>query len=204
MRRLMPHARLLIASHNRGKVDEIATLLASFEVEIVHSAALGLIEPDETGDSFIANALLKARVAARAANLPALGDDSGLVVDALGGAPGIYSARWAETAAGERNWNYAMERVHSALCAASDSQDACMARFVCALAIAWPNGDEISVEGHVDGTIIWPPRGVQGFGYDPIFQPCGSTQSFGEMAADEKATLSHRTRAFEKLIAMVF
>lgn len=213
MARLFLKDKLLIASHNDGKCDEIAALLSSFEIEVVRPSAFGLEAPTETGNSFQANAVLKAVEASHAANMVALGDDSGLSVDALSGAPGIYSARWAETEDGvggiDRNWTHAMRRVHTGLTEVSSKNmrrgtDWRSARFVCALALAWPNGETLVVEGICEGEIIWPPRGTHGFGYDPIFQPRGAKQSFGEMRADEKAAISHRTRAFEALIKVAF
>ena len=156
--------RLVIASHNSGKVREIADLLRPFALDVVGAAALGLAEPEETGDTFIANAALKARAAATASGLPALADDSGLVVPALDGAPGIHSARWAGP---ERDFAAAMERVNAAL---PDDADRA-AWFACVLALAWPDGRLESFSGRVDGRLVWPPRGTHGFGYDPIFEP---------------------------------
>lgn len=189
--------KLIIASHNQGKCREIAALLEPYDVEIVSAAELGLPEPEETGDSFIANADLKARAAALAANLPALADDSGLAVNALNGAPGIYSARWGGEA---RDFNMAMERVEAGL---GDSDDR-SAKFVCALALCWPDGHCDVFEGTVSGSLVWPPRGDQGFGYDPIFVPEGGSQTFGEMDPDAKHAISHRADAFNKLTAGCF
>lgn len=188
--------RLVVASHNAGKVREIAALLAPLGVEAVSAAALGLPEPDETETSFAGNAALKARAAAAASGLPALADDSGLEVFALGGEPGIYSARWAGP---EKDFGAAMKRV-------ADELDACQAkdrgaRFVCALALAAPGGGVEVFEGEARGTIVWPPRGDRGFGYDPVFEPEGHARTFGEMSHDEKLPLTHRARAFEKLLA---
>jgi len=183
--------RLVIASHNPGKVEEIAALLAPFAVETIAAGALGIPEPEETGDSFEANAALKARAAAEASGLPALADDSGLVVPALGGAPGIYSARWAGPA---KDFQVAMERVYREL----GDKDR-NARFVAVLALALPGDREELFRGEVEGSLTWPPRGDRGFGYDPIFVPQGATLTFGEIEPVEKHRISHRARAFAKL-----
>jgi XTP/dITP diphosphohydrolase len=184
--------RLVTASHNPGKVEEIAALLAPFGIEAVSAGALGLPEPEETGDTFEANAVLKATAAAEASGLPALADDSGLVVPALGGAPGIYSARWAGPA---KDFGAAMARVHRELAARDRS-----AFFVAVLALAWPDGGIEWFRGEVAGHLVWPPRGELGFGYDPMFIPDGgSAQTFGEMDPAEKHQISHRARAFAKL-----
>lgn len=194
--RLGAGARLVIASHNPGKVEEIAALLAPFGVETIAAAELGLPEPEEGGDGFEANAALKARAAAEASGLAALSDDSGLVVPALGGAPGIYSARWA----GEhKDFRAAMERVRRELGDRDRS-----AAFVAVLALAWPNGDTELFRGEVRGTLSWPPRGDRGFGYDPIFVPLGGSETFGEMDPAEKHRISHRARAFAKLVESCF
>ena len=185
---------LVIASHNAGKVREIGELLAPSGVSAVSAADLGLPEPEETADSFAGNALLKARAAAGAARRPALADDSGLTVRALDGQPGIYSARWAGPA---RDFALAMERVHRALGDAADRR----AAFVCALAVARPDGAEAVFEGTVSGHLTWPPRGDRGFGYDPIFVPDGHALTFGEMAPEAKHAMSHRAAAFAKLLA---
>ena len=192
----MPHPfigdRLVIASHNPGKVEEIAALLAPFAGETIAAGSLGIPEPEETGDSFEANAALKARAAAAASELPALADDSGLVVPALGGAPGIYSARWAGPA---KDFRVAMERVHREL----GDKDR-NASFVAVLALAWPDGPTELFRGEVEGSLTWPPRGDRGFGYDPIFIPQGATLTFGEIDPVEKHRISHRARAFAKLV----
>src|SRR6266481_1375717 len=172
-RRLDPGERLVIASHNPGKVDEIAALLGPFGVETIGAAALGLPEPEETGTSFEENAELKARAAAEASGLPALADDSGLVVPALGGAPGIYSSRWAGPT---KDFRIAMERVHREL----GEQDR-SALFVAVLALAWPDGNLDLFRGEVAGILVWPPRGERGFGYDPMFLPAGGEATFGEI-----------------------
>jgi XTP/dITP diphosphohydrolase len=188
--------RLVIASHNTGKVEEIAALLAPFAIKAVSAASLGIPEPEETGDSFEANAAVKARAAAKASGLPALADDSGLVVPALGGAPGMYSARWAGRA---KDFRIAMERVHREL----DGRDR-SAAFVAVLALAWPDADIELFRGEVQGGLVWPPRGERGFGYDPIFVPLGGTLTFGEMEPAEKHGISHRARAFAKLVERCF
>ncbi len=188
--------RLVIASHNRGKVAEISDLLAPLGVDVVPAAALGLAEPEETGTTFRENAELKARAAARASGLPALADDSGLAVDALDGAPGIHSARWAGAA---RDFAAAMRRLEAAL-----GGEPGRARFVCALALAWPDGHVETVEGTVSGHLRFPPRGARGFGYDPVFVPDGHDITFGEMEPERKHAISHRADAFRKLLARCF
>lgn len=189
--------RLVLASHNAGKVREIAALLTPFGAEVVSAGELDLPEPEETGVSFVENARIKAHAAARAAELPALADDSGLSVHALDGAPGIYSARWAGP---DRDFRVAMEKVRRELGDADDRR----AHFVCALCLAWPDGEEVVVEGTVHGTLTWPPRGEHGFGYDPIFIPDGYDITFGEMDPAEKDSISHRADAFRKLVAAAF
>ena len=192
-------ARIIVASHNEGKVRELAELFAPYDVDCVSAASLGLPEPEETGTSFAENAALKAEAAANASYMTAIADDSGLEVAALGGAPGIHSARWGGEA---RDFGLAMQHVHRELEAkgASDLR----ANFVCALALAAPERPARVFEGRVFGTLAWPPRGYRGFGYDPIFVPEGYTQTFGEMAPAEKNALSHRMRAFEKLMAATY
>ena len=194
MARRLEGGRLVAASHNPGKVREIAELLAAWPLEIAGAAGLGLPEPEETGDSFAANARLKAEAAANGTGLPALADDSGLAVDALGGAPGIRSARWAGA---ERDFGLAMKRVHRELGPCADRG----ARFVCALALAWPDGRVEVFEGAVSGSLAWPPRGDRGFGYDPMFVAAGDTLTFGEIEPAEKHARSHRADAFRKLAA---
>lgn len=200
-RRLAP-GRLVIASHNAGKVQEIRALLGPYGLEPVSAAELGLPEPEETGTSFAENARIKAHAAAQGAGLVALADDSGLCVAALGGAPGVYTANWAETAEGTRDWLMAMEKVENRLRALGPGVDRAAA-FVCTLALAWPDGSDCCFEGRVAGTLAWPPRGVMGFGYDPVFVPAGETRSFAEMDPAEKKRISHRSRAFEALVAAV-
>jgi XTP/dITP diphosphohydrolase len=188
--------KIVIASHNKGKVREIGALLEPFGLEAISAGDLGLREPEETEATFIGNAALKARAACLVSGLPALADDSGLEVRSLGGAPGVLSARWGGP---EKDFNFAMARVWREL-EAKDAWDK-SARFVCALALARPGEDILTFEGEARGRIVWPPRGDQGFGYDPIFAPEGYERTFGEMSADEKAPLAHRTRAFEQLVA---
>jgi XTP/dITP diphosphohydrolase len=198
IRKLAP-GRLVIASHNPGKVREIEALLAPYGVQPVSAAALDLPEPEETGTTFVMNAELKARAAADLSGLPALADDSGLCVDALAGDPGIFSARWAgET----KDFAEAMRRIEAKLA----EQDAPPrdAHFVCALALAWPDGHVEWFEGRVEGTLVSPPRGDRGFGYDPMFVPEGHDQTFGEMDPDAKHAISHRADAFRQLVAAVF
>lgn len=197
MNRKFSGGKLVIASHNAGKVREIGDLLARFQTEVISAGTLGLAEPEETGTTFVANAELKALAAAKAANLPALADDSGLAVDALGGDPGIYSARWAGPS---KDFAAAMADVHAKMGAAADRA----ARFVCALALAWPDGHVETFEGVVKGEIIWPPRGGNGFGYDPFFLPLGGSLTFGEMDATAKHAISHRADAFAKLVTACF
>jgi XTP/dITP diphosphohydrolase len=196
--------RLVIATHNPGKLAEMRDLLAPFGVATVAAAELNLAEPEETGTTFLANARLKAEAAARAAGLAAFADDSGLVVDALDGEPGIYSARWAGP---EKNFRHAMEQVDTKLRARGAlAPRQRKAHFVSALCVAWPDGHAETFEARVDGTLIWPPRGDRGFGYDPMFLPDGFDRTFGEMTSEEKhglpprgRGLSHRARAFLKL-----
>ena len=211
MRRLEP-GRIVIASHNQGKVREIAELLGPYGVEPVSAAELGLPEPDEIGATFIDNADLKARAAADLTGLPALADDSGLCIEALGDRPGIFSARWALAGdprvppeggpgevEGERDFGLAMRRIQESLEAAGPDASR-NAHFVCALALCWPDGHSEWFEGRVDGTLVWPPRGDRGFGYDPMFVPAGRDLTFGEMDPAEKHSISHRADAFRKLV----
>ena len=191
MRRL--GERLLLATHNRGKVEEVRALLAPHGVEVVSAADMGLPEPAETEDSFLGNARIKARAAVAATGLPALADDSGITVDALGGDPGVRTADWAETPGG-RDFTLAMTRTHDALLA-SGAPEPWTARFVSVLVLAWPDGEERSFEGAVEGRVAWPPRGPLGHGYDPIFVPEGHQRTFAEMTAEEKNALSHRGRS---------
>ena len=190
---------LIVASHNPGKVREIGELLAPFGLEVVSAGDFGLPEPDETGDSFVANAELKALAAAVAAGKPALADDSGFCVAALGGDPGIYSARWAGES---KDFAVAMEEVWAAV-QATGSPDR-RAWFTCPLTLAWPDGHVETVEGHVHGTAVWPPRGAHGFGYDPMFVPDGHDRTFGESDSTWKHSVSHRADAFRQLVARCF
>ena len=201
----MSHRRLtgkvVIATHNPGKLIELRELLAPHGIEAVSADALGLPEPDETGTTFIENARIKARAATQATGLPAFADDSGLAVDALGGEPGIYSARWAGA---DKNFAQAMQAVENKLSEIKTSNR--RAQFVAALCLAWPDDHTEDFEARVDGTLVWPPRGEQGFGYDPMFLPNGFERTFGEMSADEKhglpprgKGLSHRARAFVQI-----
>ena len=192
-------AKLVCASHNAGKAVEIAELLDG-RFQIVTAGALGLPEPEEVEATFVGNAVLKARAAADASGLIAIADDSGLSITALGGAPGIYSARWAETTSG-RDFDFAMDRVEQEMIAAGGTDHAW---FTSALAVAWPDGAVVAVEGRVYGALTFPARGGRGFGYDPIFVADGQTQSFGEMEPSAKDAISHRARAFDKLKAALF
>lgn len=212
--RKLERGRLVIASHNEGKVREIAALLGPCGIEPVSAAALDLPEPEETGTNFLDNADLKARMAADLSGIVALADDSGLCVEALGNRPGIFSARWAlveghvppEADAGHvegtRDFGLAMRRVQNEL-EALGPEVTRNAHFICALALVWPDGHSEWFEGRVDGTLVWPPRGGRGFGYDPMFVPAGRDVTFGEMEPDEKHAISHRADAFRKLVERV-
>jgi XTP/dITP diphosphohydrolase len=190
--------RLVVASHNPGKVREINALLVPYGIDVVSASELDLDEPEETGKTFKANSELKALAASKASGLPALADDSGLEVAALDGAPGIYSARWAGD---EKDFEMAMGKVEVQLCEAdARSPDKRGANFTCALTLATPDGACDTFEGKVFGTLVWPPRGKLGFGYDPIFLPDGGSQTYGEMESREKHGQSHRARAFELFI----
>jgi XTP/dITP diphosphohydrolase len=197
--------RLVIATHNPGKLAEMRDLLAMYGIEAVSAGELGLAEPDETGTTFRANARIKAEAAALASKMPAFADDSGLAVDALGGDPGIYSARWAGP---DKDFRFAMNKIQSLLVERSaKTAEQRRGHFVSALCVAWPDGHVEEFEATVDGIIVWPPRGTLGFGYDPLFKPDGHDRTFGEMSADEKhglpprgRGLSHRARAFLKLM----
>ncbi|MBW6533294.1 RdgB/HAM1 family non-canonical purine NTP pyrophosphatase [Sphingomonas sp. RRHST34] len=198
IRKLAP-GKLVIASHNQGKVREIAALLEGRGLDVVSAGELDLPEPEETGTTFVMNAELKARAAADLSGLPALADDSGLCVDALNGDPGIFSARWG----GEnKDFGHAMRLVEDKLAALPEAPRT--AHFVCALALAWPDGHVEWFEGRVDGTLVWPPRGDKGHGYDPVFRPDGHDVTFGEMDEPAKNAISHRGDAFRQLVAAVF
>jgi XTP/dITP diphosphohydrolase len=195
---LEPGAKLVVATHNPGKARELAEILEN-RFQLLTAGELGLGEPEETETTFVGNALLKARAAADSSGLPALADDSGLSVAALDGAPGVYSARWAGPG---KDFSVAMDKVAERL-EEAESEDRA-AWFTCALAIAWPDGPAVVVEGRVDGTLVFPPRGGRGFGYDPIFMPHGHSQTFGEMEPAAKDAMSHRARAFAKLKAALW
>jgi XTP/dITP diphosphohydrolase len=197
MARRFTENKLVIASHNAGKVREIADLLSDFGVEVVSASQLGLPEPVEDGDTFIANAEIKARAAAEGSGLPSLADDSGLCVHALGGDPGIYSARWAGP---DKDFDLAMSAINEKLGAAEDRS----AHFIAALALAWPDGQMEVFEGRVDGTLVWPPSGENGFGYDPMFLPDGYDITFGHFDPAAKHKISHRADAFRQLVAACF
>ncbi len=202
MARLQTGQKLVVASHNAGKVREINDLVQPFGVEAVSAGELNLPEPEETGQTFAENAILKARSAADASGLPALADDSGLCVDALAGAPGIYSARWAGPS---KDFALAMRNLEEKLQAdGATAPDTRKAHFFCALCIAWPDGGDTVYEGRVDGTLVWPPRGDRGFGYDPVFVADGETITFGEMDPGRKHAMSHRAMAFAKLVEDLF
>jgi XTP/dITP diphosphohydrolase len=194
---------LVIASHNAGKVREMRALLHEVGMPCVGAEDLGLPEPEETGQTFVENALLKARASAIASGRPALADDSGLCVRALGGAPGIYSARWSGP---QRDFSLAAQRIQQELGdlegKAEEADKA--AWFICVLALVWPDGYEVTAEGRVDGQLVFPPRGQSGFGYDPIFIADGETQTFGEMDPVRKEALSHRRKAWDQLVSIVF
>ncbi len=194
--------KLVVASHNKGKVREIADLMRPFTIETVSAGDLNLPEPEETGLTFQANAELKAHAAARASGLPALSDDSGLAVEALDGQPGIYSARWAGPS---RDFAVAMNKVQAALeTKGAASPETRRASFICVLTLAWPDGHAESFEGRVHGSLVWPPRGGLGFGYDPMFQADGYEITFGEMDPAKKHAISHRAHAFRQLIDVCF
>lgn len=200
---------IVVASHNAGKIREIADLIGPFGFSATSAADLKFAEPEETGTTFEENAAIKALASAKASGLPALSDDSGLVIDALDGAPGVYTANWAEREDGTRDFAMAMEKVEKALAErGAVSPDQRTARFVSVLCLAWPDGHTEYFRGEVEGTVAWPPRGDKGFGYDPVFQPDGHALTFGEMSSDEKhgwkrgepEALSHRARAFKLFV----
>ena len=207
MTRKIGSGRLVIATHNAGKLKEIAALLGPHGVDCISAGSLGLPEPDETGKSFVENALLKARAAAEASGIVSLADDSGLSVEALGGRPGVYTADWAERQWFEgppgRDWYMAMGKVEGMLAELGPDTPR-DAAFHCVLALAWPDGDHAVYEGKCAGSLAWPPRGTLGFGYDPVFVPVGFSQSFAEIDPAEKHRISHRADAFAKLVADQF
>lgn len=192
--------KLLVATHNKGKLEEIAHLLEPYGISVVSAGDLGLPEPDETEETFVGNARIKAHAAARAAGIPALADDSGIVIEALDGAPGVHTADWAETPDG-RDFVAAMTRTWEEL-QAVDAPFPRRAQFCCTFVLAWPDGHDEVFEGQMPGQIVWPMRGDQGHGYDPIFQPDGFDLTFGEMDRWQKNRISHRARAFEKLVTV--
>ena len=197
--RIFAEDKLVLATHNQGKLREINELLADRQIEVLSAATLGLEEPEETETSFTGNARLKAQAAAQATSLPALADDSGLVVEALNGDPGIYSARWAGP---EKDFAMAMQLVEKKL--AESGSDDWRAHFICSLSLVWPDGFDVTVEGRVDGTLVWPPRGTNGFGYDPMFIANGYDQTFGEMDPALKHAIGHRADAFDQLLRACF
>ncbi len=197
MARRFKEPKLVLATHNPGKVGELVELLAPWGVEVVAAGDLGLPEPEETGETFIDNALLKARAAMEATGLPALADDSGLAVSGLDGRPGVHTADWAGS---PRDFTRAMRRVQSELGSTPDRS----AAFMSTLALIWPDGHHEIFEGKVEGELVWPPRGEIGWGYDPMFAPEGSPRTYGEMSAEEKHSTSHRARALRKLVAACF
>ena len=192
--------RLLVATHNSGKLEEIADLLSAHAIQVIGATELGLDEPEETGTDFVANARIKAHAASSATGLPALADDSGIEIDALGGAPGVHTADWAETPGG-RDFVRAMTRTYNALLDAGAAQP-WIARFCCTFALAWPDGHCETFEGSMNGRITWPMRGDRGHGYNPIFQPDGHAITFGQMSRLEKNRISHRADAFRQLKAV--
>ena len=200
-RKLIP-GKLVIASHNQGKIREIRELLAPYGMELISAGELGLPEPEETGTTYVENALLKAYASMQGSGMVALADDSGLCVDALGGDPGVYTADWAETPNG-RDWSMAMQKVETAVSMLGPNVDR-SAHFVSTLALVWPDGEEAVFEGRVSGHISWPPRGENGFGYDPVFVRAGDELTFGELDPAIKYRIDHRADAFAKLVAAVF
>ncbi|WP_135080749.1 RdgB/HAM1 family non-canonical purine NTP pyrophosphatase [Terasakiella sp. SH-1] len=201
--RKLEAGKLVIASHNAGKVREIQDLLAPFGMEVISAGDLNLPEPDETGETFIENSLIKSVAAAKASGLPALADDSGLSVTILGGAPGIYSARWAGP---RKDFDRAQKKVADAVAEYDTIEQKAdrSAAFICALSIAWPDGHTEAFEGRVDGEMVWPARGEKGFGYDPTFKPAGYDITFAEMDPQAKHQISHRADAFKQLVEACF
>lgn len=202
MIRKLKENKIVLASHNAGKLREIAHLLEPFGIEVMSAGEFGLDEPEETEDTFVGNARIKAHFAACETGLPALSDDSGITVDALGGAPGVYTADWAETPTG-RDFPMAMTKVWDLL-EKQNAPEPRKAAFNCVLCLAWPDGHDEVFEGRVSGNIVWPMRGDLGFGFDPIFLPDGETETFGEMEQTKKHGMSHRANAFAKMVAGVF
>ena len=202
MSRKFSDNQLLIATHNAGKLDEMRQIFGAMGVTVTGAADHNLPEPEETEDTFVGNARIKAHAASQATGLPALADDSGIEVEALDGAPGVYTADWAETPSG-RDFMMAMEKT-TRLLDEANAPNPRLARFCATLVLAWPDGHDEVFEGHVSGELVWPPRGREGHGYDPIFMPTGYDITFGEMEWAEKNRISHRARAIEKLVAGVF
>ncbi|PZX10676.1 XTP/dITP diphosphohydrolase [Celeribacter halophilus] len=202
MMRAFDSDKLVIATHNKGKLREIAELLAPYGIEVVSAGDLGFEEPEETEDTFAGNARIKAHFAAKASGLPALSDDSGIMIDALDGAPGVYTADWAETPNG-RDFPMAMKKVWDLL-EEKNAPEPRTARFCATLCLAWPDGHDEIFEGTIEGRIVWPMRGEHGFGFDPIFLPDGETETFGEMDPARKQAISHRTDAFRQLVSGPF
>ena len=202
MTRKFSGEQLVIATHNQGKLEEIRHLFEPFKINIIGANQLNITEPEETEDSFVGNARIKAHFSAKMSNLPSLADDSGITVDALNGAPGVYTADWAETS-GERDFVYAMEKTHNAL-SEVDAPYPRSAQFRCTLVLAWPDGHDEVFEGVIEGSLVWPMRGENGHGYDPIFLPNGYSETFGEMDRWEKNKISHRADAFSKLLSGCF
>lgn len=202
MTRKFTGQELVIATHNQGKLEEIKHLFETFKVKIRGAGELGIIEPEETEDTFVGNARIKAQSAAKESQVPSLADDSGITIDALNGAPGVYTADWAETSGG-RDFVYAMEKTQNAL-AEVDATHPRSAQFRCTLVLAWPDGHDEVFEGIIAGSLVWPMRGENGHGYDPIFLPDGYNQTFGEMDRWEKNKISHRADAFTKLLSGCF
>ena len=202
MTRKFTGPELVIATHNQGKLEEIRHLFEPFKIRIKGANELNLIEPDETDNTFVGNARIKAHSAAKLSNLPSLADDSGITIDALNGAPGVYTANWAETSGG-RDFVYAMEKTHNAL-TELDASYPRTAQFRCTLVLAWPDGHDEAFEGVIEGCLVWPMRGKNGHGYDPIFLPNGYNETFGEMDRWEKNKISHRADAFTKLLSGCF
>lgn len=201
MARKFTEKKLVIASHNEGKVREIRELLSSYDIEVISGAEFNLPEPEETGKTFLENAAIKSDFFAKETNLPSLADDSGLVVPALGGAPGIFSARWAGE---KRDFSVAIEKVKEELTNKGTLPRGQAAHFICALSLTWPDGHREQFEGRVEGSLTFPPRGKKGFGYDPIFEPEGYGMTFAEMEGDDKHSISHRADAFNQLVSACF
>ena len=198
MKRDIKDQTIVVATHNQGKLEEIAALLHPLPTDILSANELQLPEPEETEDTFVGNARIKAHAAAKASGFPALSDDSGLAIDALGGAPGVYTADWAETSKG-RNFVFAMTKAYKML-ESKGVPHPRTAQFCCTMVLAWPDGYDLVFEGKVDGRVVWPMRGEQGHGYDPIFEPNGYHITFGEMDRWEKNKISHRAKAFEQFL----